>query len=145
MLNKITNKFAKYLMLLAAPIAAQLHADTLSINIKNILSDEGDVAVQVFSNAEQYKGSAQPFIALMLTAEALKGSFSIVDLPAGFYGARVMHDLNGNGELDTNFVGRPKEPYGFSNNATANFGPPKWNDIRFQLDGSNQQIIDLNL
>jgi len=56
-----------------------------------------------------------------------------------------MHDLNGNGELDTNFVGLPQEPYGFSNNATANFGPPKWNDIRFQLDGNNQQIIDLNL
>ena len=145
MLNKITNKFAKYLMLLAAPIAAQLHADTLSINIKNILSDEGDVAVQVFSNAEQYKGSAQPFIALMLTAEALKGRFTIVDLPAGFYGVRVMHDLTGNGELDANFVSMPKEPYGFSNNATPNFGPQKCDGIRFQLDGNNQQVIDLNL
>ncbi len=140
----MTNKLTKYLMVLVAPIAAELHADTLSISIKNIQSDKGNIALQVFSNAEQYKGSAQPIIAFILTAEALKGSFSIVDLPAGFYGARIMHDLNGNGELDTNFVGLPKEPYGFSNNATANFGPPKWNDIRFQLDGSNQQIIDLN-
>ena len=141
----MTNKFAKYLMVLVAPIAAELHADTLSISIKNIQSDEGNVALQVFSNAEQYKGSAQPIIALRLTAEALKGSFTIVDLPPGFYGARVMHDLNDNGELDANFVGLPKEPYGFSNNATPNFGPPKWDDIRFQLDGNNQQVIDLDL
>ena len=141
----MTNKFAKYLMVLVAPIAAELHADTLSISIKNIQSDEGNIALQVFSNAEQYKGAAQPIIALRLTAEALKGSFTIVDLPPGFYGARVMHDLNDNGELDANFVGLPKEPYGFSNNATPNFGPPKWDDIRFQLDGNNQQVIDLDL
>ena len=141
----MTNKFAKYLMVLVAPIAAELHADTLSISIKNIQSDEGNIALQVFSNAEQYKGAAQPIIALRLTAEALKGSFTIVDLPPGFYGARVMHDLNDNGELDANFVGLPKEPYGFSNNATPNFGPPKWDDIKFQLDGNNQQVIDLDL
>ena len=132
-------------MVLVAPIAAELHADTLSISIKNIQSDEGNIALQVFSNAEQYKGAAQPIIALRLTAEALKGSFTIVDLPPGFYGARVMHDLNDNGELDANFVGLPKEPYGFSNNATPNFGPPKWDDIKFQLDGNNQQVIDLDL
>ena len=90
-------------------------------------------------------GSAQPIIALMLTAESLKGRFTIVDLPAGFYGVRVMHDLTGNGELDANFVSMPKEPYGFSNSATPNFGPPKWDAIRFQLDGNNQQVIDLNL
>ena len=70
----MTNKFAKYLMVLVAPIAAELHADTLSISIKNIQSDEGNIALQVFSNAEQYKGSAQPIIALRLTAEALKGA-----------------------------------------------------------------------
>ena len=54
----MTNKFAKYLMVLVAPIAAELHANTLSISIKNIQSDEGSIALQVFSNAEQYKGSA---------------------------------------------------------------------------------------
>jgi len=81
----------------------------------------------------------------MLTAEALKGRFTIVDLPAGFYGVRVMHDLTGNDELDANFVSMPKEPYGFSNNATPNFGPQKCDGIRFQLDGNNQQVIDLNL
>ena len=45
-------------MVLVAPIAAELHADTLSISIKNIQSDKGNIALQVFSNAEQYKGSA---------------------------------------------------------------------------------------
>jgi len=37
------------------------------------------------------------------------------DLPPGRYAISAFFDLNGNGELDTNFFGIPSEPYGFSN------------------------------
>ena len=70
-------------------------------------------------------------------------SFSLT-LPAGSYGARIMHDINDNGELDANFVGIPSEPWGFSNNATGSFGPPKWQDVQFELSGDAEQNIRLN-
>lgn len=40
------------------------------------------------------------------------------------YAVRVFHDLNGNGKLDTSRIGWPQEPYGFSNDAPVNAGPP---------------------
>jgi uncharacterized protein (DUF2141 family) len=46
-----------------------------------------------------------------------------------------MHDRNGNGELDTNFVGIPKEPWAFSNNASGVLGPAKWQQAKFELAG----------
>jgi uncharacterized protein (DUF2141 family) len=39
----------------------------------------------------------------------------------------------------------PNEPYGFSNNAKGNFGPPTWDDIKFQLEGDHHQTINLDL
>ena len=55
-----------------------------------------------------------------------------------------MHDENGNGELDANFVGIPREPWAFSNNARGNFGPPTWEDTKFELNGQATQTIELN-
>jgi len=40
----------------------------------------------------------------------------------------VLQDFNGNGRVDTNLVGLPKEPYGASNNKLPKLAPPKFED-----------------
>ena len=53
------------------------------------------------------------------------------DVAASTIAVTVMHDRNGNGELDTNLFGIPREPYGFSNDAELRtFGPPRFSDAR---------------
>ena len=63
------------------------------------------------------------------------------DLPAGEYSAVVYHDLNGNGKLDTWFYGKPKEPYGFSNNARSAFGIPSFEESRFVVNSAETRLI----
>ena len=46
-------------------------------------------------------------------------------------------DLNKNKKLDTNFLGIPKEPYGFSNEKKGRFGPPKFKEVSFKLNKSS--------
>ena len=41
------------------------------------------------------------------------------------------------GKLDTNFLGIPKEPYGFSNEKKGRFGPPKFKEVSFTLNKSS--------
>lgn len=54
----------------------------------------------------------------------------------GEYAASVFLDRNGNGKLDTNAIGSPKEPWGVSQNASARrFGPPLWKDAKFEYEG----------
>jgi len=54
----------------------------------------------------------------------------------GEYAASVFLDKNGNGKLDTNAIGSPKEPWGVSKNARAKrFGPPLYNDAKFDYKG----------
>ncbi|MEC9459160.1 MAG: DUF2141 domain-containing protein [Pseudomonadota bacterium] len=66
------------------------------------------------------------------------------NIPFGNYALAGIHDLDNNGMLSGNFLGIPKEPFGFSNNARGNFGPPKWEDCLITFDHENQ-IISINL
>lgn len=62
------------------------------------------------------------------------------NLPPGRYALSCFHDLNGNGRLDTNWLGIPSEPYGFSNNARPQFRAPKWGEAAFDLNGAGGTI-----
>jgi uncharacterized protein (DUF2141 family) len=44
-------------------------------------------------------------------------------IPSGTYALVVLHDENMNGKLDTNWLGVPKEGYGFSNDPDAATAP----------------------
>ena len=51
------------------------------------------------------------------------------------YAIRYFHDENNNDELDTNFIGIPKEGFGFSNDAFGKFGPKKFKEWLFEVSG----------
>lgn len=52
----------------------------------------------------------------------------------------VVYDRNANGVLDTNVLGIPNEPFGFSNDAVAFFGPPDWEAAYFALAAERTTI-----
>ena len=65
------------------------------------------------------------------------------DLPSGEYAVSTYQDINNNGKLDRYFIGKPKEPYGFSNNVKP-FGPPSYKDCKFNLT-SSPKLISISL
>jgi uncharacterized protein (DUF2141 family) len=67
------------------------------------------------------------------TTETPTGSCNFADLPDGTYAVTVFHDENGNGKLDTNFIGIPSEGVGVSNNHRR-LGRPTWEDARFVVN-----------
>ena len=62
----------------------------------------------------------------------------------GQYGISAFQDVNNNEKLDTSFIGLPKEPYGFSQNARGKFGPPGFKEIAFEI-GSEPETVEINL
>ncbi len=140
MRQKILVGFAALVWLLV--FVEGLRADTLDITISNVHKSEGSLMLQVLTEA-QFKDNSAPIAAFMQRAATGEMQFRAT-LPAGTYGLRIMHDVNDNGELDSNFVGIPSEPWAFSNNATGNFGPPSWKDVSFELKGEATQTIQLN-
>jgi uncharacterized protein (DUF2141 family) len=68
----------------------------------------------------------------------------VADIPSGEYAISVYADLNGNGKLDTNFIGIPNEPTGASRDASSHFGPPRFKDAAFIIgEGVTSQTIHI--
>ena len=124
-------------------------ADTLIVEVSNI-KKAGEMHVAVYDNAEAFeadrgeKAGAAPGIVdgTIVMVEAGTSTFEY-ELPAGQYAVGIFHDVNLNNKMDNNFLGLPKEQYGFSNNARALFGPPSYEDAAFELKGDTKQSIDL--
>lgn len=92
---------------------------------------EGDILLVLFDSEEGYKSGDA--IARAAKPAATTVTFTAEGLKPGQYAVKAFHDINGNGDLDTNLVGIPSEPYAFSNNAAGNFGPAKWADAAFDV------------
>jgi uncharacterized protein (DUF2141 family) len=130
--------------LLLSTIAIPVNAETLTVVIENVKVSEGHIMLRVLSGEKEFKGDIEAITSIKQRAMSGAVSFTIGNLPAGEYAVQIMHDSNDNGELDSNLVGMPTEPWAFSNNAAGNFGPPKWNDVKFDLTGTIVQLIRLN-
>lgn len=54
-------------------------------------------------------------------------------LTPGNYALAAFADSNGNGRLDRNVLGMPTEPFGFSRDARALFGPPDFEQAQIEV------------
>ncbi|HNX04813.1 MAG TPA: DUF2141 domain-containing protein, partial [Opitutales bacterium] len=117
-------------------------AATLKIVVEGIRSTEGSVRIAVFaSEADWLKNGVR---AVAVKPAVPKTSAVVENLEPGEYAISVMADENDNGFLDVNAMGIPKEPYGFSNGAKGVFGPAKWVDAKFRVDGDGVIRIRLD-
>lgn len=66
----------------------------------------------------------------------LSGAVRLQPPAAGRYAITVIHDRNGNGRLDTNFLGIPREAVAVSRNPPPRRGPPRFADAAFDYQPS---------
>ncbi len=81
--------------------------------IKNVQTTNGTIVVSIHDSEKSFSKRI-PLQTLRLEPE-LPSVLYTVKLPCREYAFCVYHDTNGDGELNTNLVGIPKEPFGFSN------------------------------
>lgn len=140
------------IILLLIPIAAtnsyystgDKQRGKLIVKFDGLKNNEGYVKIALCNSADNYKTDDKPFIGKNIKIEDKSVVIEFSDLPFGEYAIKAFHDENGNNDLDTNFLGIPKEEYGFSNNARAMFGPPSWDNAKFIFTNENQ-IIEIIL
>lgn len=113
---------------------------TLTLNFERE-ARTGRIMVALYDSQAAYDGEGQPVRHAMVDASADPAAAVFEGLPTGTYGAKMFHDVNGNGRMDTNPFGMPTEPYAFSNNAVGNMGPAGWDRASFAVSGDTAQTI----
>ena len=118
----------------------------LTIDVQLTQKAHGELAYLVFASPSGFPGDRDKalrhgFLPIPSNAQHLRID---TDLPPGIYAVAVYEDLNGNHNLDHNFIGIPREPVGVSNNPSARFGPPHFDECSFYL-GDTAQTITITL
>jgi uncharacterized protein (DUF2141 family) len=111
---------------------------TLKVNVGGFENDKGKLYWQLLDANEKVIKQASE------TSDSKGVMIEIKDLPVGKYVVKVYQDENNNGKLDTGMFGIPKEPWGLSNNVKATFGPPKFEDMLFELKSNKEISITLH-
>ena len=130
----------RVIALLLPALPAIAFAGTLTVDVTTA-DDRGVVRCALFDSKKGFPEDVQKARARVEAPIAGgKAACAFPDLPAGDYGVAVLHDRNGDDELDRGFLGIPKEPLGFSNGAKIRFRAPSWKDARFALTGTDATI-----
>ena len=124
-------KFIFVLLLFPMGLLAQ---STLSIKIYNVASSKGDVKVAVYNSDETFLEFEGVVKSGSTKAEKGVVTLEIEEIPEGEYALAIFHDENGNNELDTNWLGIPKEKVAFSKSKMKTFGPPKYKECAFLVE-----------
>lgn len=106
---------------------------TLTIHVTGFRNDKGKAGGTVFATPEGWPENTSKAV--------VHGGFPIENgqatetfqLPAGKYAIAVMHDENGNHKLDRNFLGIPKEGFGFANNPRVFMSAPSFQAASTQV------------
>ena len=115
---------------------------TLTVTVTNITEHKGALMIAVYDKAGYDSDSQVAAGMVPVSADTATTTF---DLPAGQYGIKMFHDVDGDGKMGTNPFGMPIEPFAFSNNAPAQFGPAKWDAAKFDVAApAATQTIKLN-
>jgi len=93
----------------------------------------GELAVGFFNKNNFLKAGRQSLgVTKEINGETMEIIFDRV--PVGEYGIAIFQDIDRNKDLNTNFIGFPTEPMGFSNNARIRFGPPSFDDVKITVE-----------
>ena len=144
------SNLSRILFLLSFSAMLEIQASELVIN----LSDQkkaGTLMLAIYNNAEAFEGSVVKekrsevgvFKGLELYLEPKDSTQLSIEIPDGEYAIAFFIDANGNKKLDKNFLGIPKEQFGFSNNAMGTLSAPSFEQAKFRVAGNTIQNIKL--
>ena len=123
----------------AALVGTGVLAAELAIEVHGVRSSDGRVYLAVHGLATKDTFPSGEAVVEGLRAPARAGTMRFVaqDLAPGRYALSAFHDENDNGELDTNLLGIPSEGYGFGNDASAAFGPPRFEAAAVEVEAAS--------
>ncbi|MFN8829846.1 MAG: DUF2141 domain-containing protein [Labrys sp. (in: a-proteobacteria)] len=130
---------------MAAPAQARDEgAVTLRVEVASFRNAKGTLNCRLFNDAASFP-DGEGVRTVRARIDGTQAACVFVGLAPGAYAVAVVHDEDGNGRLDRNFVGIPSEGYGVSNNRTYAMASPKWDESRFTLAAREALVLRISL
>ena len=138
--TKATIKMVITLFALSAIfLSNKVHAQQVSAEVTNLRSSKGTIVFSVFNDEQSYD-KLKPHKKFVFDKKRVADgriSFNL-GLPPGNYGITILDDENDNGKMDNNFIGMPKEGFGFSNFFMEKLKKPNFEDFKISVKSADK-------
>jgi uncharacterized protein (DUF2141 family) len=126
-----------------ALLTAQSDTGEVEIQVQGLRNTNGLVRLCLTRNPAHFPDCNGDSAAVKATVPARQAGSLRLRVPAGIWALGVIHDENSNGRLDK-FMAIPREGFGFSRNPRIRMGPPRFDEVRFQVTaGATRQIVQM--
>lgn len=124
--------------------AASAQVNKQTIFFTNIENTRGKIYIALYNKEADFPKKSKIFVSKIVDVNGESQTMAVFEnLAAGTYAIAAFLDENGNGKMDTNFLGIPKEKYGFSNNARPLMRKANFKEASFIVNKENTISIKL--
>jgi len=134
-------------MTIIAATASASSGGRIEAAVSGVSNAPGMVGCALLSSAAGFPlESDRPSVKIMRVAPAGGAAMCVFEnvLP-GVYAMAVVHDTNGNGRADTNFLGMPTEGVGVSNNVMPRMSSPTFDANKFSVAAGQVTRLSISL
>jgi uncharacterized protein (DUF2141 family) len=144
--NILIGASAAFVIISAPPVHAG-GGSTVVLEVSTFRSMKGFLGCQLYPKGEDFPDNwaAHRELRNHVAVTGATTSCSFSGLAPGTYAAAVIHDENGNGRMDKNFLGMPLEGYGISNNHTHALSRPTWEESKFVVSADSTVTSRISL
>lgn len=129
--------FTLFALAIISPVICNAQIE-LTIIVEPLRNNEGTLLLEFKNEQEELVKGMSEII------EDSRSTIRIKNLKPGKYAFKYFHDENSDEKINTNFMGIPREGFGFSNNAKATFGPPGFEKMLFEVKKSDTIYCEPN-
>jgi uncharacterized protein (DUF2141 family) len=132
------------LALSTAAVAQEEAKTVVRAEIHGLKSTKGKLYCSIYAKAEGWPAKS----ALQNQTLVIRGKDAVCTfegLKGGTYAVSVLHDENGNGEMDYGAFGAPAEGWASSNNVTHTFSGPDFQESSFALKAGETKVLSLEV
>jgi uncharacterized protein (DUF2141 family) len=124
-----------------ATVPANGARSTITVRIEALRNNQGTVYVSLYQDKKAFADNKNALASGQAKPTNQTAQVEFKNIVPGNYALSFIHDENNNQKLDTNFIGIPKEGFGFSKDATGKFGPPKYDDAVVNVPAGPVTIV----
>ena len=118
----------------------------ISVTIKDIKTPNGQILMGIYKDDVSFDKEIAYKNVQAFKTKISNGTLVVgVKLEPGKYGISLMDDENFNGKMDYNFIGIPKEGFGFSNYYHTGLTKPKLKSFLFEVIENKNTKVEVKM
>lgn len=116
-------------------LASAARAQTINLSITNLESSDGQVILGIYKDQASFDKEKAAIVKEFYKGSNVKnGTLQVsFSLTPGVWGITLLDDTNYDSKMNYNWIGMPKEGFGFSNNYHTGFSKPKFSSFSFNI------------